>query len=470
MLRDIMYASMTTSHTFDVNELASAIDAINQCHMDFAARIDDGGDLAVMESSVRTYQTTLNGLQVDVDVKTLANSTAWSNLVTHISLISPAPACPAFPDPRTMVGLDEYFGSSAYVTWWTSQSASYWPVKNAWQYADTALRAALTAYAVGLAVRDVAYCDWKRELDAACALFSDCYELAKANYLTVEKPRVELRMKQRIEAYKAGETIIHQIKFLLATEPDQATPAINTDIYQIAFPAVPAKPACDMSALDDAAWVPTPNCEPNMATSAVSDLDASETDSASIVDASGAHFNTPGTELEDGVKVWNLDGSPSSYMQASGTQWTVARSYTHCAWIKWRESNHGWRTIFRPTSDHSILVKHACTELGMYSNRNGGFRGTGYNIVKGSFQLVCVVGVGDSDTSSVGVSKFFVGSAAGAPTLVGQADRVASGTQVHHVGHPGQGPGKLARMTAWNDALTPEQLQAFWTQTKLAFQ
>jgi len=470
VIRDSMYFSLTDFHDTDKGDLSDAIDAINQCHLTFAARIADGGDLSQMEDSVTTYQNTLNGLQDDVDTKTSLNDTAWNNLYTHMGLISDAPACTGLPNPRTMASLDVYFTSSAYVTWWNAQKLAYEPFSEAFKYADEQLELALTAYAVGLAVRDVAYCDWKKELEAACATFSTCYEDAKAFYLNVEKPRVELRMKQRIEAYKAGETIIHQIKFLLATEPDQATPAINTDIYQIAFPAVPAKPACDMSALDDAAWVPTPNCEPNMATSAVSDLDASETDSASIVDASGAHFNTPGTELEDGVKVWNLDGSPSSYMQASGTQWTVARSYTHCAWIKWRESNHGWRTIFRPTSDHSILVKHACTELGMYSNRNGGFRGTGYNIVKGSFQLVCVVGVGDSDTSSVGVSKFFVGSAAGAPTLVGQADRVASGTQVHHVGHPGQGPGKLARMTAWNEALTPEQLQAFWTQTKLAFQ
>merc|ERR1740139_1024438 len=177
MLRDIMYASMTTSHTFDVNELASAIDAINQCHMDFAARIEDGGDLAVMESSVRTYQTTLNGLQVDVDEKTLANATAWSNLVTHIELISPAPECAAFPcaASRTMASLDVYFESSAYVTWWTAQAAAYWPVKQAWTYADAALRSALTAYAVGLAVRDVAYYDWKRELEAGCARFEACY-------------------------------------------------------------------------------------------------------------------------------------------------------------------------------------------------------------------------------------------------------------------------------------------------------
>merc|ERR1719210_2996536 len=159
-----------------------------------------------------------------------------------------------------MPSLDVYLGTSAYVTWWTAQKAAYEPLRDAYVYADQQLQAALTAYAVGLAVRDVAYCDWKRELEAACAQFSACYEAAKANYLNVVKPAVEQAEQRRIEAYKAGETIIHQIRFLLAEEADQATPAVNTDRYQIAYPEVPAKPACDMSALDDPAWVPTPNC------------------------------------------------------------------------------------------------------------------------------------------------------------------------------------------------------------------
>merc|ERR1719330_1358952 len=228
--------------------------------MDFTARTADGGDLALIESSVRTHQTTLNQLQADVDTKTDLNETAWNTLASHMALISDAPACPAMPNPRTMTSLDVYFDTSAYVTWWTAQKAAYEPLRDAFVYADHQLRVALTAYAVGLAERNVAYCDWKRELEAACAEFSACYEAAKAHYLNVVKPAVEEDMRMRIEAYKAGETIIHQIRFLLAEEADQATPAINTDVYQIAFPEVPAKLACDMSALDDAAWVPTPDC------------------------------------------------------------------------------------------------------------------------------------------------------------------------------------------------------------------
>ena len=60
---------LTTAHTADETALADAITAINKCHLDFAALIAPGGDLAVMEASVRTYQNSLNGLQDDVDTK-----------------------------------------------------------------------------------------------------------------------------------------------------------------------------------------------------------------------------------------------------------------------------------------------------------------------------------------------------------------------------------------------------------------
>jgi len=260
MIRDAMYGSMNTAQTADNAALTAAIAAINQCYVDFAAEVADGGDIKQLEDSARGHQTDLDALQDDVDEKTILNATAWSNLESHMSLISDAPSCPGLPNPRTMASLDVYFDDSPYVTWWTAQKAAYEPIRDAYLYAHGQLQQALTAYAVGLAVRNVAYCDWKRELEAGCSRYNVCYEMAKAHYLNIVKPAVEESMRMRIEAYKAGETIIHQIRFLLAQEADQATPSIDTSPYTIAFPEVPAKVACDMSALDDASWVPTPDC------------------------------------------------------------------------------------------------------------------------------------------------------------------------------------------------------------------
>merc|ERR1719492_91236 len=144
--------------------------------MDLSGRVD--GELQSMLNGVNNYQIKLDVLQDDVDAKTILNNSAWETLQTHISMIGAAPECPAFPSPRTMPSLDVYFSDSPYSTWWIAQKAEYEPVREAYRYANHQLQLALNAYAVGLAVRNVAYCDWKRELEAACARYSVCYEAA----------------------------------------------------------------------------------------------------------------------------------------------------------------------------------------------------------------------------------------------------------------------------------------------------
>jgi len=67
-------------------------------------------------------------------------------------------------------------------------------------------------------------------------------------------------MNNRIEVHKAGETLIHQIKFLLGDVDSQDVPEIMSTRYQMEFPVVPAKGECDMSVLDDPEWVPVPFC------------------------------------------------------------------------------------------------------------------------------------------------------------------------------------------------------------------
>jgi hypothetical protein len=254
-----MYGRMDTAQDFDSAALAEGIAAINRCSQDWTHRIEEG-DLYSMRGRAISYQNDLNELQEDVDAKTLANATAWNNLATHMALISDAPACPALPHPRIMQSLDVYFESSAYVTWYIAQSEAYWPLREAFREADRLLQVALAAYAVGLGRRDVAYCDWRREMEEGCAAYTECYHLARAAYIETLNTVVE-NMFARMEIYKAGETIIHQIRFLLAEEADQQTPAIDPAPYVMSnWPDIPPFTECDMSPLYHERWVPAPEC------------------------------------------------------------------------------------------------------------------------------------------------------------------------------------------------------------------
>jgi len=133
-------------------------------------------------------------------------------------------------------------------------------VRDAFVAADSALEDAIQAYNIQKAVRDVQYCDWRSELEAACAAFDVCFSEASDFYTNTLVPRVTSDMNSRIEVKKAGDTLIHQINFLLGAVAEQETPAIDTSRYEIEFPKLPAKGLCDLSPLDADEWQPPVSC------------------------------------------------------------------------------------------------------------------------------------------------------------------------------------------------------------------
>ena len=198
----------------------------------------------------------------------------------------------------------------------------------------------------------------------------------------------------------------------------------------------------------------------------VVELDASQQNGTVVRDVkSGILFGNLKTANEDGVRFWNLD---NTYLQRSGGPvYTQASQYTNAYWIKWRPSDSGYRTLLRHQSDHCALVKTATKELGMYSNRNGGFRGTGYNITTGEWRFIVAVGNGTAGAAmdSIGTTTFYSGGKE-APHVVGTANGVCSGMNTRAIGWPGQGPGKLAQLYSWNRMLSAMEIQELYDATR----
>jgi hypothetical protein len=188
---------------------------------------------------------------------------------------------------------------------------------------------------------------------------------------------------------------------------------------------------------------------------------ASQSSANSIVDSvNGMTLAAKPVITHEGQSCWDLD---NTWLEKSGgPDLQEGQFYTHAVWVYWRSTDSGWRTLMRPTpSDHSVLIENGKKSLGMYSNRAGGFKDSGYDIAEdmSSWQLVVVTGSGSSSTSSDGESKFYT-AAAGEDSMTyrGSTDKVVSGNKWYRLGWSGQGPGKVAAAYEWNRVLSEEEL------------
>jgi len=166
----------------------------------------------------------------------------------------------------------------------------------------------------------------------------------------------------------------------------------------------------------------------------------------------------------DGVEAWNLDNSYLTRRDA-GKEIKITQHYTHVYWVKWRASDRGWRTGFRGNSDHCLIVRSGRKDMGMYANRNGGFRDSRYNIAPNQWRMVVVTANARSDSSVYGTSNFFVGTKDTPPVARGKSDRTCAGTKYYRLAWPGQGLGKVARVLAFDYELTQPMINKLWEET-----
>ena len=155
----------------------------------------------------------------------------------------------------------------------------------------------------------------------------------------------------------------------------------------------------------------------------------------------------------DGVESIDLETNNNRYMETA-TRNTVGQNYVHFYAWRPRVSNSGWRTLFRGDNDHWVIVQNNATDLGMYSNRNGAFRDTGYDLTAGEWQTLIVVGVGDSATATTGTQTYYVNG-----VNVGTTDRVVSGTNTYRLGWTdSQSPGYIKVAGVINSTLTSAEI------------
>jgi len=254
-----MYGRMQDQKKDQEGDLERLWQAILSCNADIDARQSSTGDLGMLHKQAVDLQIELNRLQGVVDDKTHDNDTAWAAFDLHMQTIGDAPDCPAFPNPRGMAQLDVYFEKSLYSAWWSASRSLYYPPRDEYLEADAALRRAIVAYNIHKAKLDVKYCDYKVELEAACASYEQCYATQVRLY-NVKVADVKITVAKNLKIVKAAQTLLAQVRFLLAQQKTRDTPPYSTDEWMVAYKAVPKKTLCDLSTLTSSNWNPPITC------------------------------------------------------------------------------------------------------------------------------------------------------------------------------------------------------------------
>jgi len=183
--------------------------------------------------------------------------------------------------------------------------------------------------------------------------------------------------------------------------------------------------------------------------------------------------------MHNGVAVFDME-NPACHLETteriSYCNEGTGFGYTTATWIDWRDEDwRNYRVLHQPEGDEFVTAVYPrSSRLGVMSSDGGWRDGGGYwhpaNVLTEGWSLVIAVGQ-DTDCAADGgvggTTTFYIGAPSARPRLKGIADRSpASGRATLYLGGPSnRGPGRVAETWAWDRALTPAQVHAFWSQT-----
>ena len=168
----------------------------------------------------------------------------------------------------------------------------------------------------------------------------------------------------------------------------------------------------------------------------------------------------PSFATVDGKMSLNLDSTNFVEITPPSNYPPLGQYYTQFYIWRPRTTDSGWRTFYRGNEDHLTMIENGNKNLGVYSNRNGHFRNSGYDIIL-KWQVLIAVSEGTSPTSSVGTTSFYVNDESGTARMVGTSDRVGSGTTLYRFGWSGQAPGYFIEAGILNQKLSRTEVEEF---------
>lgn len=194
-------------------------------------------------------------------------------------------------------------------------------------------------------------------------------------------------------------------------------------------------------------------------------LDASMQDGTAVQSKEGMPWGEMATTTHKNVPVWDLNAAQMT--KSGGADFTIPEKYTAIQWVWLRKDGGDWRTFLRTSADHIGLVQDGTQELGMWSNQEGQWRGTGMKVeYDKDWAYIVQVGVKNGANQWNGTTTHYLADSKTFGEATGTSDRVATGSTMNAYGWGTQAPGYVAQVWFWNRDLSKDEVKAWWQQTK----
>lgn len=279
LLRDIigiingaMYTSLQQDHGEDQNETNSDHQAVVDCNDNLVleqagtistkrssteeARVAhkvcregaQGGGLLQIVKSTSSDQRSLQLSHGSQDEACQLAHDKWVVLNNTIHGLTEPPDVPAFPNPRTLEAVTEFFEANVYVTWFLTSNFTFSQAKEEHDAAQEVCDSFKKQCDVLQHAFEEKYDLFRQYLTDACDRYDDCF-LSKSNEYVDGKERLTASMKNRKAAFEAGETIIYKIECLLGDHGCEGPPIVSSQ-YNLTFTDLPSEQTCNASEVE----------------------------------------------------------------------------------------------------------------------------------------------------------------------------------------------------------------------------
>jgi len=246
IIRDTIYTALNDSHNADVEEVEVAHQVVVDCNAALITKVN--GPISTQRDATLGARNNHSNCRESARGNCENSTASLAALEQLIANIPAPPSVPAFPaaGDRTLAKVTAFFAEdNLYVIWYLEYNGTFSAANQKYESESSQCESSTVVCDTKQSSFEAAYDEFRLLYNITCDTFGTEFQDSSDAYAAVET-RLEGPIADRKASLVAGETIAYKIGCLLG-EHACVVPLINTDAYNLTFPALPASEVCDAS-------------------------------------------------------------------------------------------------------------------------------------------------------------------------------------------------------------------------------